>query len=70
MEMFDGLISTTIKPDGTVEEKRETQSLINLVAIGGSTGIQFSSQMTQVVRQKPKLTPRFLTTLDWVSSTK
>jgi len=26
MEMFDELISTTIKPDGTVEERRVTEA--------------------------------------------
>jgi hypothetical protein len=44
MEMFDELISTTIKPDGTVEERRVTEDALQAEAMREATGMFLTAE--------------------------
>jgi hypothetical protein len=44
MEMFDELISTTIKPDGTVEERRVTEDALKAEAMQEACGMFLTAE--------------------------
>ena len=44
MEMFDELISTTIKPDGTVEERRVTEDALKAEAMQEACGMFLAAE--------------------------